>query len=330
MPGFQLVRPKTRAMSAPTITTPGSRSSVRLSLIIATYNRADYMTRTLNSLTNQSLGSELFEIIVVNNNSTDHTAEVCRSFAEAQPELNFTMVTEIRQGLSHARNCGINHAKGDYFAIIDDDELVNRDFLKSYYDFFGMYPTVAACGGVVTPLYEFPVPAWLSRYAERPIAGTFYYGEKIVPFPKHTYPGGGNMGIRRTAIERYGMFNPELGRTGNSPMGGEEKDLFARLRAGGEEIYYVPGAIIYHIIPEQKLTPEYFDRLTRMIGKSERVRTRNLGTATYLKRLFSEGIKWGGTFVLALGYTVQGEPIKGRYLIKMRWNISRGLLGLIR
>ena len=124
------------------------------------------------------------------------------------------------------------------------------------------------------------------------------------------------MGIRRTAIERYGMFNPELGRTGNSPMGGEEKDLFARLRAGGEEIYYVPGAIIYHIIPEQKLTPEYFDRLTRMIGKSE--------------RLFSEGIKWGGTFVLALGYTVQGEPIKGRYLIKMRWNISRGLLGLIR
>ena len=129
MPGFQLVRPKTRAMSAPTITTPGSRSSVRLSLIIATYNRADYLPRTLNSLTNQSLGSELFEIIVVNNNSTDHTAEVCRSFAEAQPELNFTMVTEIRQGLSHARNCGINHAKGDYFAIIDDDELVNRDFL---------------------------------------------------------------------------------------------------------------------------------------------------------------------------------------------------------
>ena len=111
-------------MSAPTITTSGSRSSVRLSLIIATYNRADYLPRTLNSLTNQSLGSELFEIIVVNNNSTDHTAEVCRSFAEAQPELNFTMVTEIRQGLSHARNCGINHAKGDYFAIIDDDELV--------------------------------------------------------------------------------------------------------------------------------------------------------------------------------------------------------------
>ena len=96
-----------------------------------------------------------------------------------------------------------------------------------------MYPTAAACGGVVTPLYEFPVPAWLSRYAERPIAGTFYYGEKDRSLSEHTYPGGGNMGIRRTAIERYRMFNPELGRTGNSPMGGEEKDLFAR-RCGPE------------------------------------------------------------------------------------------------
>ncbi|MFQ8805603.1 MAG: glycosyltransferase family 2 protein [Alistipes indistinctus] len=75
-------------MSAPTITTPGSRSSVRLSLIIATYNRADYLPRTLNSLTNQSLGSELFEIIVVNNNSTDHTGGsmplLCRSSAGTQ------------------------------------------------------------------------------------------------------------------------------------------------------------------------------------------------------------------------------------------------------
>ncbi len=317
-------------MSTSTIATPGSRSSVRLSLIIATYNREDYLLRTLGSLIDQTLDAELFEIIVVNNNSTDHTVEVCRSFMEAHPKLNFTMVTETHQGLSHARNCGITHAKGDYFVIIDDDELVSNDFVKSYYDFFRDYPTVAACGGVVTPLYESPIPAWLSHYTERPIAGTFYYGKKIVPFPKHTYPGGGNMGIRRTAIDHYGMFRPELGRTGNSPMGGEEKDLFARLRASGEEIYYIPNAIIYHIIPEQKLTSEYFNRLTLMIGKSERIRTRHLGTSTYLKRLLSEVIKWDGTFVLSLIYTLRGTPIKGGYLLKMRWNISRGLLGLVR
>ena len=189
---------------------------------------------------------------------------------------------------------------------------------------------MAACGGIVTPLYEFTVPKWLSRYAERPIAGTLYYGEKIIPFPKGKYPGGGNMAIRRSAIDQYGAFDPNLGRTGTSPMGGEEKDLFARLRAAGEQIYYVPGAIIYHIIPQEKLSPDYFDRLTKMVGKSERVRTRHMGIGAYCKRLFSEGIKWGGTCVLALSYLLRGESAKGHYLFKMRWNITRGLLGWIK
>ena len=158
-------------------------SSIRISLIIATYNRADCLLRTLNSVAEQSLNPALYEIIVVNNNSTDHTAETCHKFADGHTELHFHMVTEVRQGLSHARNCGIAHASGEFFAIIDDDELINRDFLKNYYDFFLTHPTVAACGGIVTPLYEFTVPKWLSRYAERPIAGTLYYGEKIIPLP---------------------------------------------------------------------------------------------------------------------------------------------------
>lgn len=117
-------------------------SSIRISLIIATYNRADCLLRTLNSVAEQSLNPALYEIIVVNNNSTDHTAETCHKFAEGHAELHFHMVTEIRQGLSHARNCGIAHASGEFVAIIDDDELINRDFLKNYYDFFLTHPTV--------------------------------------------------------------------------------------------------------------------------------------------------------------------------------------------
>ena len=304
--------------------------SIRISLIIATYNRADCLLRTLNSAAEQSLNPALYEIIVVNNNSTDHTAKTCQKFAESHANLHFHMVTEMRQGLSHARNCGLTHATGEFFAIIDDDELINHDFLKSYYDFFLTHPTVAACGGIVTPLYEFTVPKWLNRYTERPIAGTLYFGEKIIPFPKGKYPGGGNMAIRRSAIEKYGAFDPNLGRTGTSPMGGEEKDMFARLRAAGEQIYYVPGAIIYHIIPQEKLTPNYFDRLTKMGGKSERVRTLHMGLGAYVKRLISEGIKWGGTCVLAVGYLLRGEPAKSHYLFKMRWNITRGLLGWIK
>ena len=192
-------------------------SSIRISLIIATYNRADCLLRTLNSVAEQSLNPVLYEIIVVNNNSTDHTAETCHKFADGHTELHFHMVTEVRQGLSHARNCGIAHASGDFFAIIDDDELINRDFLKNYYDFFLTHPTVAACGGIVTPLYEFTVPKWLSRYAERPIAGTLYYGEKIIPFPKGNFRNKIKR-VKNDRIERRGADGGSLALPGSKDL----------------------------------------------------------------------------------------------------------------
>lgn len=299
---------------------------IEVSVIIATYNRAACLLRTLESLKRQTCDPAVFEIVAVNNNSTDDTDDVCARFAAEHPALNFRMVHEPKQGLSHARNCGIAASRGAYIVIIDDDEEVNPDFVKEYHAFFSLCPDVAACGGRIVPLYEFPVPKWLSPYAERPIAGQLDLGEDIREFPRKSYPGGGNMGIRRSAVERYGAFNPALGRTGTNPMGGEEKDLFSRLRAGGEKIYYLPDAIIYHIIPESKLTTEYFLRLSRMTGVSERIRSRTEGT--YVRRLFAECVKWGGTKVLMLGYLVSGRPIKGWYLIRMRWQITRGLLNI--
>ena len=298
-----------------------------LSIIIATYNRAPYLLGTLESLATQHLDPSRWEAVVVNNNSKDNTAEVFNTFAAAHPELQMTMVTETRQGLSHARNCGIRHSRAPYVAIIDDDEKVNPGFAASYIDFFERYPEAAGGGGVVVPIYECPPPRWLSPIAARPIAGALYLGDQIRPFPARKYPPGGNMGVRREALERHGLFNTELGRTGEKPMGGEEKELFARLRAAGEKIYYLPGAVIYHLIPASKLTPDYFDRVNRMGGMSERVRTRELGRGAYLRRLITEGVKWVGALVFAVGYTLRLQPLKGWFLLRMRWQISRGLIG---
>ena len=303
---------------------------IRLSIVIATYNRAENLIRTLESLLRQSLPASEWEAVVVNNNSSDDTEERFREFAAAHSAFNLRIVQETKQGLSHARNAGITASRGEYIAIIDDDEEVNESFGRAYIDFFDRHPDVAACGGKITPLYEYEVPKWLSSYAERPIAGTLNLGEKTVPFTGEKYPGGGNMGVRRSVLEKYGAFNPELGRTGKQLLAGEEKDLFRRLATAGEKIYYLPEAEILHIIPQQKLTPAYFDRLTKMVGVSERVRTRNISRKAYWKRLGAELVKWGGTGVLATGYLLNGHPTKGWYLFKMRWNITLGLLGLVR
>lgn len=300
---------------------------IRVSIIIATYNRGRSLVRTLGSVVRQSLGAEAWECVVVDNNSSDDTQELFASFAAAHPDFNMRIVRETAQGLSHARNRGIAESAGEYIAIIDDDEEVNAGFARAYLDFFDSYPDAVAGGGKITPLYEFKTPEWLSPITERPIAGTLDMGGAIVPFRGERYPGGGNMALRRSAVERYGMFNPDLGRTGKKLLAGEEKDLFRRLKAGGEKIYYVPGAQILHIIPESRLTREYFARATRMVGVSERIRTQGISASAYMKRLLGEAVKWCGTVVYALGYLLRLQPAKAGGLFTLRRNITLGLLG---
>lgn len=296
----------------------------RLTVVIATYNRSESLIRCLHSFCSQSAPREQWEVVAVNNNSKDDTEERFAQFAAEHPDLPVRMVREERQGLSHARNCGMAAATSPYIAIIDDDETVNEDFVRSYIDFFDAHPKVVAAGGRIIPSYEQGRPAWISPYTERPIANPLDLGEEVRAFGRGRCPGGGNMAVTRAAIERYGAFNPALGRTGKKLIGGEETDFFNRLARSGEPFYYVPNAIIYHHISPDKLTRDYFTRLSYAIGVSEQIRTRQNGT--FAHRLLAEVVKWGGTLVLALGYALRGQSPKAQYLILMRAKITRGLL----
>ena len=127
-----------------------------------------------------------------------------------------------------------------------------------------------------------------------------------------------------TALGRYGAFDPQLGRRGARLLGGEESDLFARLRRGGEQCWYVPGAVMYHIIPPSKLTRGYFDRLCRNIGVSQRTRAAIDGG---LLRLWTgEAAKWCATLGIALGYCLTGRVRRAAWLVRMRRQITAGLL----
>ena len=92
------------------------------------------------------------------------------------------------------------------------------------------------------------------------------------------------------------------------------------------KFYYLPGAILYHIIPEKKLTDDYFQRLTYGIGVSERYRTKQISQKKYLQRLWKESIKWGGTLVLWTGFALRGQFAKGNKLVLFRKNVTKGLL----
>ncbi|MDR0907244.1 MAG: glycosyltransferase [Rikenellaceae bacterium] len=298
---------------------------IRVSIVIATYNRGEKLLRTLGSLAAQTLPAAEWEAVVVNNNSSDNTGEVFERFASQHPELRLRMVGESRQGLSWARNKGIEEARGAVIALIDDDVEINPEFAEVYAAFFDRHPAVSAAGGKVIPLYETARPEWMSPFAERPIAGTLDRGEVEKPLGRG-YPTGANMAMRAEIFKKYGAFNTELGRTGANPLGGEEKDFFARITSAGEVVWWVPRAVIFHIIPPEKLTADYFRRVSRGCGASERVRTRSLSRGQYLVAVGKEMLKWVATLAIALWYCILLQPQKAHYLIEMRRFITAGLL----
>lgn len=293
---------------------------IRLSLVIATYNRAEQLMVTLASVGEQSAKPSLWECIIVDNNSRDNTQERVAEFAKEHPTLNIRYCFEPNQGLSYARNKGISEAKGDIIAFIDDDERIVAEFINSYIKLFDEHPDAIAAGGKIIAEYPTGRPRWMSHYTERPIANPMDFGDYITPFPKGRIPGGGNMAMRREVFSTIGLFDTTLGRTGKRLIGGEESELFERIYSLGMKCYYAPRAVMYHIIPAEKLTTEYFERLCYNTGVSQltRAKIHNRITRLYI----GEAMKWCATLLLCLLH----RPAQSRYLIKMRREITRGIL----
>lgn len=297
------------------------------SVIFCTYNREKYIYNALKSIVDEKYAYNDYEIVLVNNNSTDSTEKICKQFEKDYPEVNFRYYIETNQGLSYARNRGVKESKGDILVFVDDDATVYNHYLTSIKSFFDSHPLINACGGPITPVYEIEKPKWLSYYTEALIGGALYEGENIKPFRHGKYPGGGNSAFRKEIFNRYGLFNVDLGRKGTGLIGAEEKDLYDRLAKGNEEFYYLPQMGIYHYIPEKKLTSAHFNELTYSIGKSERIRTKSISENAFNKRLCSECKKWIGSIILCLWYSIRLSPSKGWKLIQFRWNVSKGLIG---
>lgn len=298
-----------------------------ISVILCTYNRDKYIYNVLKSVAENDYPHDQYEIVLVNNNSTDGTENECRRFQADYPDIRFRYFLETNQGLSYARNCGIRNAQGDLLVYVDDDATVNPEYLRTYSDFFTHHPEAVAAGGPILPVYETEEPEWMTHYTRQLITGKLFLGNNQREFPHGAFPGGGNACYRKSVFDTVGLFNVELGRKGNSLIGAEEKDLFDKMTTHGMHFYYLPNAILYHIIPPHKLTQDYFDRLTYSIGVSERFRTQQISRKKYLNRLCKEAVKWGGTIALWCGFAIRGECTKGNKLVAFRKNVTRGLLG---
>ena len=298
-----------------------------ISFIICTYNRAKYIYECLSRLA-KNTSKEGWEIVLVNNNSTDHTADECERFVKDYKPTNYHYFVETQQGLSYARNRGVAEAKGEWLVFLDDDAMVSEDYIANLQEHLKQHPEAGAFGGAIAPFFEGETPNWLNPWSMS-FVSAIDLGSQVKLFPSKSYPIGANMGISRATVEKVGMFNTTLGRTGNNLMGGEEKDIFNRIRQAGIPIYYFPDIKVQHCIPPKRTTKEFIAKLGEGVGMSEKLRTQKISPFAYMKRLSAECVKWGGTIVIWLYYAIQGHRSKGDILVLFRYNVSRGLISRV-
>lgn len=302
-------------------------SNLKISVVICTYNRAAYIAEALNSLYNQTLSKNVFEVIIANNNSTDNTKEVVQQFIAQHINANFVYVDEFTQGASFARNTGAALAKAPLLCFMDDDAIANEDYLERIVNFFEQYKDADGLGGKIIPKYIPEEPKWMSYYVSS-LVGNFDYSKEVCVFAEGKYPLESNMIIKTEDFRSINGFNTALpGVVGTLRIGGEGKEFFYKLQSAGKKIYYDPNIIVQHIVETKKLTKEYMYRVASGIGRGERRRVLTIGQFAYIKKNIEYFIKLGASVMLGIQYSLQGNPSKALPVIQFRIDAWKGLLG---
>lgn len=293
-----------------------------ISIIICTFNRADYLSDSLHSLLPTPAASSLYEVLIVDNNSSDHTTSVADEIIDVYPNKEIRYVKELQQGLSHARNRGIDEARAPILLFLDDDITANADFIPAWLNFFEQHPEAAGGGGKIHVQFDDPRPKWMSHFL-LPLLGHHDLRSTTKPYPPGKYPFGGNMAIRRDVFDQYGTFDTELGRKGKQLFASEEKEFFNRLPRNAN-IFYVPRASLKHRVNSQRLTPRYIKKQALGLGKSIAVQMQNASMQTKMRALSDELFKILATIILCVGYSLVLQFSKASMLIKFRRWIWKG------
>ena len=296
----------------------------KATIAICTYNRAKLLALCIESLNQINFRKEDFEVLVVDNNSTDNTAELCAQIPGLYPQLNFKYVVEKQQGVGHTRTRCAMEAQGEIVAYIDDDCLADLNWLQYIAGFYAEHPDAMSTGGKIIPKYLVPVADWFGKYFWG-LVGHYDQGNKIFQMQGVRYPSGANMHFRKTAFEKYGYFDGNLGRSGKSLMAGEEKAMYLKLVNNHEKVYYLPHVIVHHHVEGNKFDKAYVRRHSYGIGGSERLM--NAGNTGKLIKKFVEYVaKLGFAIVYGAGYLLQGNVGKMVMLVKFRWWVIEGFL----
>jgi len=255
----------------------------QLNVVICTYNRAASLKRTLASLEVSRTPAHLqWEVIVVDNNSKDDTKAVVESFRQ-RGTFRIRYLKEESQGISYARNRGINESTAELIAFTDDDVVVEPDWIANIVQGFAQYD-VQCIGGRILPIWEIPKPKWLSEYFHHNLALLDYGDTPFYVVKPNLW--GANLAFRAEAFDKYGLFDTNRGRQPRKLYGEEESHFLEKLLEQNEKVLYHPHVVVHHCIGRNRMTKAYFRKWNYHQGELEGVLSgetgrQSIGAITY-------------------------------------------------
>jgi glucosyl-dolichyl phosphate glucuronosyltransferase len=295
-------------------------SNPLISVVVCTYNREKFINNCLQSLKNQSLAQQNFEVLVVDNNSKDRSAEIIKEFIALNKELPFFYYHEANQGLSFARNRGIKEAKGTWITYIDDDAEADVDFLKNLKLAIETYRDAVGFGGCVRPKYsEASAPVWMNRFLYGYVGSIDLGPEEKVFSAKMKFPIGCNMTYKKDILDKVAGFNNEL------QARSDDKYIYYEISKISNRVYYIPNAVVQHNIDKERLLFTSFKKLYMKTGNEEKKRLSN-SKILLLKKLLEYFIKLGGAVAIWLIYCFKLQGIKGKYIFLSQYYTLVGFL----
>jgi glycosyltransferase involved in cell wall biosynthesis len=227
-----------------------------VSVILCTYNRCELLGKALESVAASAMPDSVeWEVLIVDNNSRDQTREVAQAFCDQHPG-RFRYLFEGCQGKSHALNTAIREARGNILAFMDDDVTVDPAWLNNLTS--GLRDgDWAGAGGRIILQWPPTIPKWLS--VDGPMARhafpAFDQGERAKELVGP--PFGTNMAFKKEIFEKHGGFRTDLGPTTGSEIRGEDTEFGRRVIAKGERLRYEPAALVFHPVPENRISKEH-------------------------------------------------------------------------
>lgn len=216
-------------------------TSLRISVIIPTYNRSNLLPMCLDSLMKQSYPKTNFEVIIIDNNSQDNTKEVVNKYIYDYPDVNIRYLLEKRPGLVYARHAGAKAARFEILAFSDDDGILAPEWLMEIAKVFNINEQIAAVAGKIIVRWDQIPPEWVIPYES--LLGKLDYGHRI-RVGKRFYINGGNFTIKKNVLYELGGFNPD--QIGDWLIGDGETGLCRKIHKAGMLIGWNPKALMEH------------------------------------------------------------------------------------